>query len=130
MTNETTPQNSPPRQMHGCLTIWLWMIIILNITGVIITVVKPSQLGDVVLPSWYLPVALTDTALVILFALALLKWRAWGFWGLVAMEGISVLIAIAESGDYTSIIGGVIGVTLLVMLLHLGGENKAWNHLK
>jgi len=116
--------------MHGCLTIWLWLIIIMNITGVIITVIKPYQLADIVLPSWYLPVAAADTALVILFAIALLKWRAWGFWGLIAMEGVSVLISIAESGDYTSIIGGVIGVMILVLLLHLGGENKAWNHLK
>jgi hypothetical protein len=130
MTNDTAPQKTPPRQMHGCLTIWLWMIIILNITGTIITVIRPYQFADIVLPSWYLPVAGADTALVILFAVALLKWRSWGFWGLVAMEGVSVLIAIAESGDYTSIIGGLIGVTILVMLLNLGGEDKAWNHLK
>jgi hypothetical protein len=134
MQNEPTPNKTapakPPRQMHGCLTTWLWLIIIGNITGVLITVFGPAFIDLPELPSWYLPVSIAATACVIVCAAALLRWKVWGFWGLVALEGISVLISIAESGNYFSIGGALMGVAILVMLLNIGGDKKAWNYLE
>jgi len=116
--------------MNGCLTTWLWLIIVLNILGAGATIAAPALMELSDLPSWYLPVSIVTTVLVVFFAAALLKWKAWGFWGMVAMEGISVLINIAESGNYLSIAGGAMGVAILVILLNMGGENKAWNYLE
>jgi hypothetical protein len=134
MQNEPIPNKpvpaKPHRQMHGCLTTWLWLIIGMNIIGAVATLVMPSLEDLPDLPGWYLPVSTAATVFVIIFAVALLKWKAWGFWGLVALEGISVLINIAASGNYWAIPGGLMGVAILVMLLNMGGENKAWNNLE
>lgn len=116
--------------MHGCLSTWLWFIIVMNILGIILTLMIPSFTAELELPSWYMPVSIAATVLVVGFAIALLKWKAWGFWGLVAMECVSVFISILETGNYISIIGGVMGVAILVALLNMGGANKAWNNLE
>jgi hypothetical protein len=118
------------KQRHGCLTVWLWLIIIFNILGVILTAAGTTATDKLNLPAWYIPVAIIATVFVVVFAIALLKWKAWGFWGLVAMEGLSALASIAESGNYYAIISAVIGVVILVLLLNMGGENKAWNQLE
>jgi hypothetical protein len=127
--NTATPPQSK-KQRPGCLTIWLWLIIIFNVLGVILTAVGNIITDKLNLPAWYLPVAIVTAMFVVVFALALLKWKAWGFWGLVAMEGISALSSIAESGNYYVIINAVIGVAILVLLLNMGGANKAWNQLE
>jgi hypothetical protein len=116
--------------MHGCLTTWLWLIIIGNILGVILTAFAPIFINVPDLPQWYLPVSTAATVFVIIFAVALLRWKLWGFWGLVALQGVSVLISIAESGNYYAIASGAMGVAILVLLLNMGGENKAWNYLE
>jgi hypothetical protein len=126
----TTSPSQPQKQRNGCLTIWLWLIIIFNILGVILTAVGTTVTDNLNLPAWYIPVAIIATVFVVIFAIALLKWKAWGFWGLVAMEGISALSSIAESGNYYVIINAIIGVVILVLLLNMGGPNKAWNQLE
>ncbi len=131
MSNEPLPNKPAPRQERlGCLTLWLWLIIILNIVGAALTALAPSLIDIPALPGWYLPVSLVATVLVVISAAALLRWKVWGFWGLVTMEGISVLISIAESGNYLSIFGAILGVGILVVLLNMGGEKKAWNQLE
>jgi hypothetical protein len=134
MQNEPSKNAAPSpqttKQRHGCLTIWLWLIIIFNVLGVILGAIGSSAVDDLNLPGWYLPVAIVSTGLVVIFAVALLKWKAWGFWGLVAMEGASAVANIAANGYYYGIISSVIGVAILVLLLNLGGPNKAWNLLE
>jgi hypothetical protein len=116
--------------MNGCLTVWLWLILIGNILGVIFTALAPLFFEVPDLPKWYLPVSIAATVCVVISAVGLLKWKVWGFWGLVAMQGVSVLISIAESGNYIAIASGAMGVVILVLLLNMGGENKTWNYLE
>jgi hypothetical protein len=126
------PAPKPPKRMIGCLSIWLWLVIILNVSGIIVGYVRPDlvQTLSQPLPTWYLPLSAVVAAFIVIFALALLKWKAWGFWGLVAMEGISVIASIAAWGEYFTILSGVVNVAILVMLLNIGGRNKAWNLLE
>ena len=128
---KNTPVSSQPqKQRNGCLTIWLWLIIIFNVLGVVLSAMGTTITENLNLPGWYLPVAIVSTIAVVIFAIALLRWKAWGFWGLVAMQGASALVNIGVDHDYFSIISAVIGVAVLVFLLNIGGNNKAWNNLE
>lgn len=120
----------PQKQRNGCLTIWLWLVIVFNILGVILSAMGTTVTKNLNLPGWYLPVAIVSTLAVVIFAIGLLRWKAWGFWGLVAMQGASALVNIAVDRNYFSIISAVTGVAVLVFLLNIGGNNKAWNNLE
>jgi hypothetical protein len=140
MVNEpiqaTAPPQSPPstgKKRHGCLTVWIILIIILNAFGLIVDIAlrgTTSFLGtELNIPAWNTVTSILTSLFAIVFAVYLLKWKRWAFWGLVAVQTVSVILGII-GGNYFSIIGGVIAVGILFALLNIGGANKAWPQLE
>ena len=67
-------------------------------------------------------VAIIVTAAIanIVFAIALFKWRRWGFYGFIATAIVALITNLS--------IG--LGIPLLYWVMNMGGANKAWPHLK
>jgi hypothetical protein len=66
----------------------------------------------------------------VLCAVALLRWKKWGFWGFIA-SAIAVLVVNLSIGlGPSSIFGGVVGIALLYGVLHIGKEKKGWSQLE
>jgi hypothetical protein len=117
---------------HGCLTAWLILIIIVSTILAIVCLFQSFMVVQQVarLPAWFPAVMLFALALnlaAVACAVALLRWKKWGFYGYLIIKIID--IALGTLLGNPSAVMGVIGVVILLGLLHMGGSNKAWYNL-
>jgi hypothetical protein len=133
---ETQPPPSyptePTPQRHGCVLAWLILMIVANASTALIT---PFSL--IALRQNGANVGALNIALVVLCAtgniicaVALLRWRKWGFYGFL----VTTIVALANNlmiglGIGVSLIG-LLGIIVLYAVLQIGGPQKAWPQLK
>jgi hypothetical protein len=70
------------------------------------------------------------SVLNVAFAIALLRWRRWGFYGFLGTTLVAFAVNLRIGLSLGHVANGLIGIVILVVLLNLGGENKAWRQLK
>ena len=63
-------------------------------------------------------------------AIALFRWKKWGFWGLCVTVVIGVVYNLGMGAEIRSAFGGLIWIGILYGVLHLGKENKGWLKLE
>lgn len=118
---------------HLFLTIWLTLIIIVNLFNAGFSMLKPQVILSAFpnIPNWipYLLGALS--AANVIFALALFNWKKWGFWGFclcsVIAAGININFHLTSIA--MAIVSAIIAILILYWALNVGKENKAWTHL-
>ena len=120
------------KQRHGCLTAWLILIIVVNGLSAVsmpsmITMVKQYVPN---MPDWIVWPSVLLALLNVVFAIALFKWKRWGFYGclLSTLAAIGMNVA-AGLGIGRSLIG-LVGVAILYGVLQIGGPQSAWNQLE
>jgi hypothetical protein len=64
----------------------------------------------------------------IVFAVALLRWKKWGVWGLLLTTTL-VFAFNSWAFGLTSALIGLSGFVILVVLLNVGGERRVWPKL-
>jgi hypothetical protein len=129
----TQPTSSPLKQRHGCLTAYLVLAIIANsVTALLYLLgseaVKRGSLQPI--PDWAFPVLIGVCLFNLVCAIALFRWKKWGFWGLVASAAVALGVNIAIGLGPLAAIGGIIAVLLLYGVLQIGKENKGWSQLE
>ena len=66
----------------------------------------------------------------IVFALALMRFMKWGFYGFVATSVVAFIVNMALGvGLFRSLIG-LVGIAVLYAVLNIGQTDKAWPRLK
>ena len=128
--NNFPPQNTAPpqpsqRKRHGCLTAWLIVMVALNILGILLVA---GIFAAVDAPGWLLGVSIGSGVLALIFIIGVFMWKKWGAIGIIAIYAISIVLNLI-SGSYTSIIGNVIGLSVFLAVMNMGGPDKAWNHM-
>jgi hypothetical protein len=81
------------------------------------------------IPDWSFPVLIVLVLFNLACAIALLRWKKWGSWGLVASAAITLGVNLTIGLGLSSAIVGFLGVILLYGVLHIGKENKGWPQL-
>ena len=125
------------RKRHGCLTVFLILVIVGNVIAVMsylfssrdIRQVAPNVYG-VSLPAWYPIVGLVCAMSSIVFAIAVFRWKKWGFYGYCMTTFIGLVVNLAVGFDMLPSVLGLFGVFILYGLLHIGKERKAWTKLE
>lgn len=135
MDNPTEPPSFPAPSLpprHGCLTAWLVFMIIANAAAAIMTPLSAAGMKQAGLqPSpVILGIVVIGALANIAFAIALFRWRKWGFYGLVATSIIALVTNLSLGLGIGRSVFGLAGIALLYWLLNMGGERKAWPHLK
>jgi hypothetical protein len=130
-----TPENETPsgpktKNRHGCLTVWL----ILLIVGAFIVIFEYVAESDLLqstggLPGWSIGAFIVIGIWEIVCAIALFRWKKWGFWGFCIIAVIGVLINIVLGLGVLSFVG-LVGIAMLYGVLHIGKENKGWPQLE
>jgi hypothetical protein len=82
------------------------------------------------IPDWAFPVLIAVCLFNLVCAIALFRWKKWGFWGLVVSAAVALGVNIAIGLGPLAAIGGIIGVLLLYGVLQIGKENKGWSQLE
>lgn len=118
---------------HLFLTIWLTLIILVNLFNAYVTFLKPQVIQDAFpnIPHWVPMFLGAGSILNVIFALALFNWKKWGFWGFCVLAAAAAVVNIVFhlTSIPVALITPVISILLLYWALHVGKENKAWNHL-
>jgi hypothetical protein len=137
MAESTQPAELHPsrRARHGCLTTYLFFMIVMNSLAGLSYLT--ARRGFAHQPPWATlfmgAIFVADTV----FAVALLRWKKWGFYGIVVMDLLALLINLSiklPDRNYrsalVSVVGVGLGIALLYWVLHIGKEKKAWPRLE
>jgi len=127
-----TPNSPLQNERHGCLTTYLVFMVILNSAMCLVYLFGTAWLrrNSQNTPDWVFW-TLSGCGLVnVSSAIAVLRWKRWGFWLLIAsaLAGVAVNFSIGLGPQ--GFLGGVFGIAILYGLLHIGKERKAWPRLQ
>ncbi|HEY8871541.1 MAG TPA: hypothetical protein VIM52_00810 [Stellaceae bacterium] len=133
--SDTTPYtaNTPPalKQRHGCLTAYLVFMIIANSATALMYLVGAEDIRRKIpeIPQWSFPVLIVGAILNLVFAIALLRWKKWGFWGFVATAMVLFFVNLSLGFALGPALVGLLGVAILYGVLHIGKERQGWSQL-
>jgi hypothetical protein len=118
------------KKRHGCLTAWLVMMIIANSATALSYLLGSAFMKQTFpnAPNWGFPVLIILGLANLICAIALLRWKKWGFWGTCAST-IVIFITNLYIGTGGAAILGLAGPALLYAVLQIGGENNGWSQL-
>jgi hypothetical protein len=128
MTESTVPRI---KERHGCLTVYLVLAIIANsAVGLLYLFGREAiKRSNPNIPDWAFAVLIVVCLFNLACAIALLRWRKWGFWGLIVSAAVTLGVNLAIGLGFLSAVGGLLGVLILYGVLHIGKDNKGWPQL-
>src|SRR5262249_27191787 len=125
------PQPRAPKSRHGCATAWLVFMIIANAAVALMYLAMGGEIQRQVphFPGSALPVLIVCVLLNIVFAVACLFWKKWGFYGFAVMSVVIFIINLLAGVGIQSATG-LLGVVILYAVLQIGGEHSTWKQLE
>jgi hypothetical protein len=119
------------KNRHGCLTAYLIVMIIANSLTGLLYVFGADAIKQRLpnMPNWAFPVLIAMAIINLVCAVALFRWKKWGFWGFALSSLVVFAVNLAIGLSITSAILGLFGVAVLFGVLHIGKENKGWTQL-
>ncbi|NJL63043.1 MAG: hypothetical protein HC903_15920 [Methylacidiphilales bacterium] len=128
------------KRRHGCLTAWLIFMIVANSLGLLGNAyfalnpkayeVTAVQQGLRAVPSLTFFLLTCLSAFSIACAIALFKWKKWGFYGFLCISVTAFIINLSIGISLLQSLLGFVGVALLYGVLNIGQENKGWTQLE
>jgi hypothetical protein len=121
-----------PKQRHGCLTAYLVAMLVLNSLAALLYIVGVGFIKQSLpnAPAWTFPVLAAAATLNVVFAVALLRWKKWGFFGFVATSTLALCVNLTIGVNIAQVILGLAGIAILYGVLHIGNEKKGWTQLE
>jgi hypothetical protein len=121
---------------HGCLTAWLVLMIIANTLTALSYVFLTLILSKTVhsprphTPAWALSVLTVGCIANIVFAVALFRWKRWGFFGFLGTAILALVVNLRIGIKPAMVMIGVCGIMILYAVLQIGGDKKGWDQLE
>jgi hypothetical protein len=94
----TKPTSPSVKQRHGCLTTYLVLAIIANFATALLYLLGREAIqrsSPQHIPDRAFPVLIAVCLSNLVCAIALFRWKKWGFWGLVASAAVALGVNIA-----------------------------------
>ena len=125
-------QLSQPKQRHGCLTAYLVFMIIANSATAIMYIAGREAIQKSLpgMPDWAFPVLIALGVFNLTCAIALFRWKKWGFWGFTLSACVVLFVNLAIGLSPAQALGGLVGVAILYGVLQIGKTNKGWSQLE
>src|ERR1043166_5618639 len=130
MADSTT---GPRKERHGCLTTYLVLMIVANSAMALLYLLGTGTIKQRMprIPDWAFPALAVLGIVNVICAVALFRWKMWGFWGV----GISAAIAFFVNLTIgVSIISNIFSlffsVIVLFGVLHIGKDRSGWPQLE
>jgi hypothetical protein len=121
-----------PHKRHGLLTAFLIFKIVAYSATFYIYVFATDRVWEVApnTPRWTLTVFSLFSILGIISVVAILRWMKWGFYVLCSMAVVGLAVNLYAHVSPLGAFSGLLGPVILYALLQLGGQSKAWSHLR
>lgn len=131
---EALPAETEPQQAnrHGCLTAWLILMIVANAATALSTPFMYDAIKRTAPDASPTTVALITIAGVanIIFAIALFRWKKWGFFGFLASSIVAIATNVFVGLGITQSAFGLVGIVILYWVLNMSdGSTRAWTRL-
>lgn len=126
------PNPEQLKQRHGCLTAVLVLMIIANSLTAIFYLFSGSTAARSLPQSseWALPVLIILGLFNVACAIALLRWKKWGFYGFLLSTIVTFTVNVAIGLNIFQSILGFLGIAVLYWVLQIGKEKKGWDQLE
>ncbi len=127
----TEPTVLQEKERHGCLTAYLVLAIIANSATALLYLFGAAAIKRSTpnIPDWAFPVLIVLVLFNLACAIALLRWKKWGFWGLIVSAVVTLGINLTIGLGLSSAIVGLLGVVILYGVLQIGKDNRGWPQL-
>ncbi len=127
----TEPTVLQEKERHGCLTAYLVFAIIANSATALLYLFGAAAIKRSTpnIPDWAFPVLIVLVLFNLACAIALLRWKKWGFWGLIVSAVVTLGINLTIGLGLSSAIVGLLGVVILYGVLQIGKDNRGWPQL-
>ena len=127
----TEPTVLQEKERHGCLTAYLVLAIIANSATALLYLFGAAAIKRSTpnIPDWAFPVLIVLVLFNLACAIALLRWKKWGFWGLIVSAVVTLGINLTIGLGLSSAIVGLLGVVILYGVLQIGRHNRGWPQL-
>lgn len=115
---------SEEKKRHGCLATYLWFILVVNAIVALFYLFGSQTIRDASpsMPVWAIPALTVGTILNVVFAIALFKWKMWGFLGFAATSILAFVINLTIGINIFQALMGFIGVAILYGVLQIGDK--------
>ena len=120
------------KKRHGCLTAWLVLMIVANSVTALLYLVGFNFVKDRLpnIPNWSILLFAILAAFNVVCAIALFKWKKWGFWGFLINSVIALCVNFYVGLGIGNSLTGMLGIEMLYIILQIGKENKGWPQLE
>jgi hypothetical protein len=120
------------KQRHGCLTTWLVLMIIANsLTAVMYLFASDAIRKNLPnAPVWVFPILAVGGIFNVVCAIALFRWKKWGFFGFVATTILAFIFNLMIGLNIVQVILGLVGLAIMYWVLQIGKEKKGWTQLE
>jgi hypothetical protein len=114
------PYTPPERERGGCLSAFLTVFIALQVIAFLYLCSQTSRLSSYSSNSSVMPIMLVVfvvECITIACAVAVWNWQKWGYYGLVILYGLSIVLNLC-SGNFAGVVGSVIVLAILFGLVN------------
>ena len=120
------------KQRHAFLTAYLVLGITLNSFAMLdylfrSVLNRPDFSG---VPAWELIVVPIPPFFYIVCLIAILNWKKWGFYGVIAAFILTFVIDLTMGIYGSGVFWGFVHIALLYGVLQIGGDKKGWTQLE
>lgn len=109
--NRSKTNKKSYQRRNSLLSIWLWVLLIGNILFVCLSIFN-SLISS---PVFYIPAILSLSKII--FVVALLKWKKWGFYGFCTASILSVIENIYYFTDWMAILSPILNALILYAVI-------------
>jgi hypothetical protein len=117
------------KQRHGCLTTWLVLTIIVNLVSVPLLYWSLTTSGAST-SAWLLLYIGFNSIVLVGCAIALFKWKKWGFYGIAIWSVIGFIVNLIIGYSFYQALFGLLAIAILYGVLQIGGDQKGWSQLE
>lgn len=129
-SREQEAASLPPR--HSCLTAWLGLVLARHSLFFVMNLLRYPRIHQPTLASTLFinGLFIAGGIAVIACTVALLRGRRWGFYGLVTLTVLFIVVRFAIGLGPGWGLVDLFDVLLLSVLLNLAGRDSAWRYMK
>jgi hypothetical protein len=119
------------KKRHGCLTALLVLMLVANSATALMYLLGGSALRTATpnVPASMFPVLALIGFFNLACAIALFRWKKWGFWGFCVSSVVALAVNVSIGVGPGSIFG-LIGIAVLYGVLRIGGVRDGWSQLE
>lgn len=119
------PSRVEAKSRHGCATAFLYFMVIANSLVAVNIVVFLVRARVPVAAHWRVVLVVLN----VLFLVALLRWKRWGFYGIAVTVSLAAAINFLSEGLREALLG-LVGLAVLYGVLQIGGKRSTWSQLE